>query len=140
MRVCTVGCAAAGRQRRSDAALLAAVALTGAAVGLEGLPMRRLAGGVAVSGRADARRGPAALARAAGVRSAACRAGTKELQGFDGINVALVGGGHHVDLRRVRILGKSEPAVPVALTEIKLGVADICDRGFLPPGRFFLGK
>ena len=59
------------------------MALAGTAVWLVGLPVRCLALRGAVAGRADARSGLAALARAAGVGGAACRAGAEELQGVN---------------------------------------------------------
>jgi len=60
------------------------------------LPVRLLTLAVAVAGRAEARRGPAALARATGVRSASLRALAEELSQFDSLGEALLGGGHHV--------------------------------------------
>ena len=57
----------------------------------------------------------------------------EKLQVCDSPSVALLGGGHHVDFRAVRVLGKAERAVHVAQAEVVLGSGVIPNRGFLPP-------
>jgi hypothetical protein len=95
---------------------VARAGLATAAVGLVvGLHVPLLALALAVADRTDARHELSALARAAGVGSAACSARPQHVQGFVGLDVALRGSGHHENLRAVYVLGRATPRLHWAM-------------------------